>query len=127
MTTGIVDTTVIIHLFRKNPAAHAWMKAQTSRLSVTPMTWMEVIYGASGKSGQATSLALLDRFEMIYPDQADMDWAMNALRTYRLSHGVTILDCLIASVVHRLQVPIYTQNVKDFLIVLPKSLVIKPY
>jgi predicted nucleic acid-binding protein len=40
---------------------------------------------------------------------------------------VSFKDCLIASVAHRLQVPLYTQNVKDFLVILPARLVIKPY
>jgi predicted nucleic acid-binding protein len=127
MTVGIVDTTVIIHLFRRNKAAESWLQGLTSRLSITPMTWMEVIYGAPGKSGQAACLALMSRFEMVYPTSTDMDWAMQSLHKYRLSHGVTILDCLIASVAYREQVPLYTDNVKDFQPILPASLITKPY
>ena len=41
MTIGLVDSTVIIHVFRKNSAARAWMNAQSVRLSVTPITWLE--------------------------------------------------------------------------------------
>jgi predicted nucleic acid-binding protein len=127
MTVGFVDTTVIIHLFRKNTAAWAWMRGLTNRLSITPITWMEVMHGAPGKRGQTTCRALMSQFEMFYPDPSDMDWAMRTLHQYRLSHGTTILDCLIASVCYRLQVPIYTDNVKDFLVMLPALLVIKPY
>ena len=64
MTVAIVDTTVVIHILRKHSAARAWFAAQQDHLSVTPITWMEVIYGAAGKSGQATALALLEQFEM---------------------------------------------------------------
>ena len=35
---------------------------------------------------------------------------MQQLEHYRLSDGVGIHDCLIASVCHRLQVPIYSHN-----------------
>lgn len=49
------------------------------------------------------------------------------MEQYRLSHGIGINDCLIASVAHRLQVPILTHNQKDFLKILPANLVIKPY
>ncbi len=31
-----------------------------------------------------------------------IDWAMQQLFRYRLSHGVAVMDCLIASVCHRL-------------------------
>jgi predicted nucleic acid-binding protein len=123
MTIGIADTTVIIHLFRKNAAARAWMEAQAERLSITPYTWLEIIYGAPGKRGQAACLAIMKKFDLVFPVRADIEWAMLA---YRLSHGVSVVDCLIASVAHRLQVPLYTDNVKDFPMLAAK-LVVKPY
>ena len=127
MTAGVVDSTVIIHVFRKNPAARDWLNAQPVRLLVTPITWMEVIHGAPGKAGQVTCKAILSQFDMAYLTPPDMDWAMQQLERYRLSQGVGIHDCLIASVCHRLQVPIYTHNLKDMRVLLDETLVIKPY
>lgn len=126
MTSGIADTTVVIHLFRKNTAAMTWIEAQTERLSISPYTWLEVMYGAPGKRGQVACLAIMQKFDMVYPQPADIDWAMQALQTYRLSHGVSILDSLIASLAHRLQVPLFTDNVKDFPMLDAKR-VIRPY
>lgn len=126
MTVAIVDTTVIIHLFRKNAAAHQWLASQPQKLSITPLSWMEVMYGAPGKTGQAACKALLDQFEMEYLTASDMDWAMNQLVQYRLSHGVAVIDCLIASICHRLKVPLYTHNIKDFLPLIG-TLAQKPY
>jgi len=127
MTVGILDTTVIIHYFRKEPGVREWIDSQDAQLSITPITWLEVMEGAPGKAGQAACKTILSRFEMIYLTQTDMDWSMQQMERYRLSHGVTTNDCLIASVCHRLQVPIYTDNVKDYLKTLPASLVVKPY
>ncbi len=76
MITGVVDTTVIIHLYRNNPLAHQWLTSQPEPLGVTPITWLEVIYGAQGKNGQKICKVILDQFEMVYPTQSDMDWAM---------------------------------------------------
>jgi predicted nucleic acid-binding protein len=126
MTVAVVDTTVVIHLFRKNAAAHNWLTSQPQKLSITPLSWMEVMYGAPGKAGQAACKTLLDQFEMIYFTSSDMDWAMAQLVKYRLSYGVAVIDCLIASVCHRLQVPLYTHNVKDFAPLIG-ALVQKPY
>ena len=56
MTVGIVDTTVIFHLFRKNPAALAGYSALTVKLSATPITWMEALYGAASPSGSVKAL-----------------------------------------------------------------------
>jgi len=83
------------------------------------------MYGAPGKRGQTACLAIMQKFDMIYPERADLDWTMQALQSYRLSHGVSILDTLIASLAHRLQVPLYTDNIKDFPM-LDAELVIRP-
>lgn len=127
MIVGIVDTTVVIHYFRKYPAAREWVDSQLTTLAITPTTWLEVMHGAPGKTGQATCKAILSRFMMEYQTRTDMDWAMEQLERYRLSNGVSVNDCLIASVCHRLQVPLYTHNLKDMNVLLGTSLVIKPY
>lgn len=85
------------------------------------------MYGSPNKREQTRTKALLDQLNMAYLTQADMDWAMQQLLTYRLSHGIAIMDCLIASVCHRLQVPLYTHNVRDMTILLGSALVVKPY
>jgi predicted nucleic acid-binding protein len=88
---------------------------------------MEVMVGVPNKRAQFDTLNLLNGFEMIYFTQADMDWAMQQMERYRLSHGLTTNDCFIASVCHRLQVPLLTHNLKDMHVILDKSLAIKPY
>jgi predicted nucleic acid-binding protein len=127
MTVGLVDTTVIIHLFRKQPAAHAWLKAQTEPLSLTSITWLEVMHGAPGKAGQQTCEVIMSQFELISLTDIDQAWAMRQMKLYRLSHGVGIMDCLIASVAFRLQVPLYTHNLKHMRLLLNDTLVVQPY
>ncbi len=112
MTVGIVDTTVIVHIFRKNAEAKAWL---------------EVMYGAPGKIGQQVCKTILDEFELINLTEDDQTWAMTQMQACRLSRGIGINDCLIASVCHRLQIPIYTHNVKDMTKILPVARVIHPY
>lgn len=126
MIEGIVDTTVLIHVIRGDRNAVAWLRT-LPHLGVTPISWMELVYGARGKRGQVESLKLLNTLQLLYLTQADQDWAMQQLLGYRLSHGVATEDCLIASVCHRLQVPLYTHNLKDMLRLLGPNLVIKPY
>jgi predicted nucleic acid-binding protein len=127
MTIGVVDSTVIVHLFRKNVPARTWFATQTEKLAVTSITWLEVMYGAPGKNGQEACEAWLDRFERLYLTPSDQVWAMERMRHYRLSRGVEINDCLIASVCHRLQIPLYTQNLKDMKKLLPATQVVNPY
>ncbi len=126
MTVGIVDTNILIELYRNLPAARVWIAAQND-LAISSVTWLEFMEGARGKAGQLRCLQIVAPFDIAYLTEADQQWAMAQLLRYRLSHGVSFKDCLIASASHRLQVPLYTQNVKDFLAVLPPSLVVKPY
>ena len=126
MTVAILDTTVVVHYFRKNPAAQAWVDTQSDRLSLVSVTWLEVMQGAGSKEKQATCKAILGRFDVIYLTDADQKWAMQQMEQFRLSHGVTTNDCLIASVCHRLQVPLYTHNLKDMTPIIG-DLAVKPY
>src|SRR5690349_17779816 len=86
------------HLFRKSNEALSWLTNQSSVFSITPITWMETMVGATNKQAQANLLGLLNDFEMIYLDPIDMDWAMQQMLAYRFSRGVAVMDCFNASV-----------------------------
>lgn len=126
MITGFIDTTVTVHLYRGDKDAVAWIKGQ-GNLAITPVGWMELIYGANGLRGQLECLKLLRLFTLVHLTLADQNWAMEKLVEKRLSHGVAVNDCLIASVCQRLELPLYTHNVKHMARILDPALVIKPY
>ena len=127
MVTAIIETNVIVDLLRNYPPAVKWITAQSHpTMGITPFVWMEVIEGGENKVERLRSAQLLRRFSMIYPEQSDLDWAMQQQMAYQLSHGVDSMDCLIASVSHRLQIPLYTHNLKHFVPLLG-GLAQKPY
>jgi predicted nucleic acid-binding protein len=125
MVNGFVDTAILVDILRGHPPAKPWLAAQT-QLGITPIVWLELIEGARTKITQRQAMELLSRFQMIYLVQADMDWAMQQLSTYKLSHNIGMLDSLIASVSHRLQMTLYTNNLKHFSPLLG-NLAQKPY
>jgi predicted nucleic acid-binding protein len=127
VTIALVDTSVLIHLYRKHSAALSWFNSQDEPLSVSSISWLEFIDGAPSTTGQVLCLSILSQLELIRVNDADQDWAMQQMRAYRLSKGVHPDDCLIASACHRLQVRLYTHNVKDMKKVLPDSLVKRPF
>ncbi len=126
MTSAMADTTVIIHLYRRNAAALAWYGTLAQPLGITPITWLEVIYGAGSKVQQAACRTLLDEFTLLHLSPTDQNWAMQQMERFRLSHGVTINDCLIASVAYRLHIPLYTHNLRDMTLLIGE-LAVKPY
>ena len=126
MTVAIADTTVVIHLYRRYSPALTWYGSLSQPLDVTPITWLEVMYGAGSKAKRATCKVILSQFNIAYITSIDQDWAIQQMEKYRLSHGITTEDCLIASVAHRLQVPLYRQNIKDISPMIGK-LAVQPY
>jgi predicted nucleic acid-binding protein len=51
---------------------------------------------------------------------------MQQLERFQFSHHIGMNDCLIASVAYRLQLPLYTHNLKDMMPMIGQ-LAVKPY
>jgi predicted nucleic acid-binding protein len=113
MTIAIVDTTVIIHLYRRYQPAIDWYQNRSEPLSITATTWMEIMGGVKSKAMQTSCKTLLQQFNLLYPSLTEQQWAMLQLEAFQFSHHIGINDCLIASVAYRLNVPLYTHNLKD--------------
>lgn len=122
---AILDTTVILHLFRKYPPALQWLNSQ-QYYGLTTITWLEVMEGASNKTNQIHCKTVLGQFALLYLSSADQEWAMQQLEHFQFSHHIGMGDCLIAAAAHRLQLPLYTHNLKD-MAPLIGGLAVKPY
>lgn len=126
MITGFVDTNILIEVYHNNLVARGWFQTQPD-LAISSVAWLEFIEGASGKAGQRRCLEIVAPLDFVFLTEADQHWAMMQLLRFRLSHGVSFQDCLIASVSYRLKLPLYTKNTKDFLPLLEANLVVNPY
>lgn len=126
MVTSLLDTSIIIDLIRGFPDAHEWLKASDDTPGITRYVWLEVIQGAFNKQKQTDAITLLSEFQIIALSLEDMEWAVQALIKTRLAYNVDVLDCLIASTAYRLNIPLYTRNLKHFKPLLD-NLALKPY
>ena len=115
MIDAIVDTSVLVDLLRGFKPAKDWFKGRgRQRIAITPVVWMEVVQGASDKSRRAQAIRFLRQFHIEHPTADDNRWAMRQLARFYLSHSIALQDAMIASVVARLAVPLYTTNLKHF-------------
>lgn len=122
---GVVDTTVVIHLIRNEPAALVWIGGfRGSSLAVTSVTWAEIMKGENSKTRRLHARGILELFRLVYLEHADQDFLMQATEQ---DPGIGINDCLIAAVAYRLGVPLYTHNLADMRRVLPRWKVLQPY
>lgn len=126
MVETLVDTSVVVDIFRAYPSAIGWLDTQTEILGVTRFVWQEVIEGCPNKRKQQTAIRILERFELIPVSNEDIEWATNTLIAYHLKGNIDSFDCLIAATAHRLQIPLYTRNLKHFMPILG-NLAQKPY
>ena len=112
MSAPILDTTVLVHLQRKYQPALTWFNQQNIVFAITSITWMEAMIGVANKQMQERLLTFLDGFNLLNVTSEDQQWAMERIKQLQFSHHPRINDTLIAAVAHRLQVPLYTHNLK---------------
>jgi len=111
----LLDTDVLIEILRGSPQAGQWLNglgAQTIGISV--LTRMEVLQGAQNRREQKTLIAQLDHYHVVLLEADDSSQALEWFEAYHLSHGVGMMDCLIAASALRVGQPLYTFNVKHY-------------
>ncbi len=113
MVEALLDSAVVVDLLRGYPPALKWYSTQNA-LGICRLVWMETIRGAENKPKQQIALKLLGEFELVEFTTEDIIWASQQLLAYKLKYNTDPFDCMIASVNHRLQVPLYTRNLKHF-------------
>lgn len=113
MVNALLDTSVLVDVLRDYAPAQNWFTQQTD-LGVSTVVILELLQGASNKIAQNKALDLLQGLEQVEVLPQDFEWGIQALTRYNLSHGVMGLDALIAAVSYRLEVPLYTLNIKHF-------------
>jgi predicted nucleic acid-binding protein len=125
MTIAFVDTVILIDILRNHPPAVLWLFSQPG-MSITPVVYMELLAGNQNKQERRAVDKLVAQFEMVYYTTEDMKWALKKMHSLRLSHGVGQSDCLIAAPSARLQLSLYTLNLKH-MTPLIGALAVKPY
>jgi len=126
--SAFLDTNVIIDILRRKQESLDWLGKQTDPLFITPMVWMEIVAGVRNKKELQPTLDVLNFFQIIYPKEQDLDWAMHQQKRLRpIGMAIDIMDYFIASVCFRFATPLYTHNLKHFRPLLGDNFVVKPY
>jgi tRNA(fMet)-specific endonuclease VapC len=114
----VLDTDVLIEILRADRWAKAWLASVESRVIGIPViVWMEILAGARDKQEQRVLTEQLARYAILPIESGDSENARQWFEQFHLSHGVGILDCLIAALASRLAKPFYTFNLKHFQVI----------
>ncbi len=111
MVTGLVDANIIVDLLRGYTPAQTWI-GSTQTLGVTRVVWLEVLQGVQDNHKLHAALNILNQFDLVETTMSDLEWATQQSIRFTLSHRIEALDYMIAAPAHRLQIPLYTRNLK---------------
>ena len=116
----ICDTDVMIDYWDENQARHIQTKKilenniGLSNIVLSAITKMELLMGASNKSDQSKINKKLERFNIALINNDVTLRALELIQSYKLSHGLSIPDSLIASTALITDLELFTYNTKDF-------------
>ena len=122
----ILDTNVLIDLEKGHPNAHAWLKTLSAPPSVCGFSAMEFKQGAHGFMGLRQAEQFLSPFEIVWATESDLDRALTEYARYPHTHGVGLLDLLIATTAVGRGEELVTFNLKHFQVI-PGLVTTQPY
>jgi predicted nucleic acid-binding protein len=122
----ILDTDVLIDVQRGHTAALAWFGSLTELPSVPGLVVMELIQGATNTKQVREALRLTAPLPVAWPTATDCQRALADFTAFHLSHGLGLLDALIAATAIGLAAELCTFNDKHYRFV-PGLVTVQPY
>lgn len=92
----LVDTDVLVDIQRGHTPAIAWFASLTTLPSVPGFVVMELVQDAQNAQQVRQALKLVAPLPVVWPAEADCSRALADFTAYNLSHGLGLLDALIA-------------------------------
>lgn len=122
----LLNTDVLIDIQRGHPPAVAWFATLAELPSVPGFVVMELIQDAQNAQQVRKALKLIAPLSIVWPTEADCNRALSDFTAYHLSHGMGLLDSMIAACALGLSATLCTFNIKHFSVV-PGLLLEQPY
>ncbi len=110
----VVDTDVLIDIQRSHPPALAWFSALTDLPAVPGFVVMELIQDARNSREVRRSLKLVSPLRIVWATELDCTRALSDFTAFHHSHGLGLLDALIAACAVGLSAILYTFNQKHY-------------
>jgi predicted nucleic acid-binding protein len=123
----LIETTILVDLLRGRPEAIAWVNSVPSQGRwVSVITYFELLAGCRNRQEQRKVGGEMRRYRLLLLTELVSRTALSWFERFHLSHGIGLLDSLIAATAFHQGLPIATLNAKHF-IPLPRLRVEQPY
>ncbi|MDQ3681849.1 MAG: type II toxin-antitoxin system VapC family toxin [Bacteroidota bacterium] len=116
----ICDTDVMIDYWDQTKPRHLATKStlekfiELDNVVLSAVTKMELMLGATNKTDMLSITKKLSRFNIALINNHITLQAFNLLQNYRLSHGLSLPDSIIAATALIADLELFTYNTKDF-------------
>jgi len=126
LTLLVIDTNVLVGVLRRKPPALKWLNSATNETFIVPgFVVMELVAGCENAQELADVDELMKKFTVYWPNEKGVARALGYFRSYYRSHGLGLVDALIAACAVNLHIPVCT-NDQGFRAI-PRLKVISPY
>jgi predicted nucleic acid-binding protein len=123
----LLDTDVMVDVMRRHLPAMDWLDSLGAEaVGIPGLVAMELVQGCRDRREQQGVEAVLRRYALYWPARIDCARALRDFVAYRLSHGIGILDALIAETAVGLGSELATFNERHYRVVSGLSIV-QPY
>jgi predicted nucleic acid-binding protein len=122
----LVDTDVLIDVQRGHSPAVAWFAGLTDLPAVSGFVVMELIQDVQNSRQVRSALKLVAPLQIVWPSEADCMRALSDFAAFHLSHGLGLLDSMIAASSIGKSATLYTFNAKHYRVV-PGIKLAEPY
>jgi predicted nucleic acid-binding protein len=114
----LVDTDVMIDVLRRHEPALAWLRSLGEQaLGISGLVAMELMQGCRNRNEQRRVATLLRPYVLYWPNEVACKQAYDDFASYYLSHGLGILDALIAATAVSSNAVLATFNDKHYRVV----------
>jgi tRNA(fMet)-specific endonuclease VapC len=112
----VCDSDVLIEVLDRsnNSIENRLIELGTDKLSISSITYSEVVFGAYDKQHQKKLINRLNNFILIEIDSPIDFIHRELIKKYSLSHKLSIQDAIVAATALKDNYSLYTLNKKDF-------------
>jgi len=114
MSGVLLDTNVLIDYLRDVPEAVNYLETSPGDMSISALTVAELHAGARGESERQSLRDFTASFEVIAADGPICEAGGDLRAKYGPSHGIDLIDAIIAATSLCRQLPLVTLNRKHF-------------
>jgi predicted nucleic acid-binding protein len=110
----LLDTDIMVDYLRGHPPARIWFASYAQPIALPGLVAMELLQGCRNLVEQRRLERELQRFTLYWPTAADCQRAFHDFSAFYLSHGIQLLDTLIADTAVGVNEPLATFNIKHY-------------